>query len=134
MIELLEKVKEFNEYMQANGRNGLLEIVKAHLEENPAVSAVRWDQYAPYFNDGEPCVFSVYEPRYRFSPETEADDDDDKFFYPWAKEIAREIQGRKEFYQALSLLEDVLMLICEDGEITYTRGADDLVIGECSHD
>lgn len=27
----------------------------------PEVEYVQWDQYTPYFNDGEPCVFSVGE-------------------------------------------------------------------------
>lgn len=26
----------------------------------PGVEAVRWNQYTPYFNDGEACVFSIY--------------------------------------------------------------------------
>lgn len=26
----------------------------------PGVEAVRWHQYTPYFNDGEPCVFRIY--------------------------------------------------------------------------
>ncbi len=26
----------------------------------PHVEAVRWEQYTPYFNDGEACVFSIY--------------------------------------------------------------------------
>lgn len=28
----------------------------------PEVTALRWRQYTPYFNDGEPCVFSAGEP------------------------------------------------------------------------
>jgi hypothetical protein len=27
----------------------------------PGVEAVRWQQYTPYFNDGEPCEFNVYD-------------------------------------------------------------------------
>lgn len=30
------------------------------LLSHPDVKAIRWRQYTPYFNDGEPCVFSVY--------------------------------------------------------------------------
>lgn len=33
-------------------------------ELNPAVKAVFWDQYAPSFNDGDPCYFSVNDPFY----------------------------------------------------------------------
>lgn len=31
------------------------------LFEDPRVEAIRWSQYTPYFNDGEPCEFSVDE-------------------------------------------------------------------------
>lgn len=30
--------------------------------ERDDVEAIRWEQYTPYFNDGEPCYFTVYEP------------------------------------------------------------------------
>ncbi len=35
------------------------EIFKVYFEKCPEVSAVGWNQYTPYFNDGESCEFSV---------------------------------------------------------------------------
>lgn len=29
------------------------------FKENPKIVCVTWTQYTPYFNDGEPCVFST---------------------------------------------------------------------------
>ena len=29
------------------------------LAAAPEIAALRWRQYTPYFNDGEPCTFSV---------------------------------------------------------------------------
>lgn len=37
----------------------------------PGVESVRWEQFTPYFNDGEPCVFSTGEARVRISGEDE---------------------------------------------------------------
>lgn len=34
-------------------------IVKAAIESE-GVSEIRWTQYTPYFNDGEPCVFHAH--------------------------------------------------------------------------
>jgi len=34
----------------------------------PGVDAVQWEQYTPYFNDGDVCVFSVHEPEFRMMP------------------------------------------------------------------
>ena len=33
----------------------------------PMVTTIRWTQFTPYFNDGEPCVFSVNEPEIEVS-------------------------------------------------------------------
>lgn len=33
----------------------------------PDVEAVKWEQYTPYFNDGEPCVFSVGDVRVKMN-------------------------------------------------------------------
>lgn len=44
----------------------------------PGVTAVGWTQYTPYFNDGDPCEFSVGEISLQLDPEVfgEVEDDD----------------------------------------------------------
>lgn len=37
--------------------NALIEVFNV-----PGVLAVRWEQYTPYFNDGEPCIFHAGDP------------------------------------------------------------------------
>jgi hypothetical protein len=44
------------------------EMVKPILK---AGTSIRWDQYTPYFNDGDVCEFSVGEARFRIDPESE---------------------------------------------------------------
>lgn len=41
----------------------------------PGIYGARWEQYTPYFADGEPCEFSVNEVSVRFSP---LDDEEDE--------------------------------------------------------
>lgn len=36
--------------------------VKEFLKECSKVKVIKWRQYTPYFNDGEPCVFRVCDP------------------------------------------------------------------------
>lgn len=36
-------------------------LAEEFFAEYPEVAEIRWDQYAPHFNDGEPCEFSVYD-------------------------------------------------------------------------
>lgn len=49
--------------------------------ELPGVAGVVWEQYTPYFNDGEPCVFTVWEPRIVFEAEISSTEEDDIFKY-----------------------------------------------------
>lgn len=36
-------------------------IFKQFFVENPKIKQIVWTQYTPFFNDGEPCVFSVHD-------------------------------------------------------------------------
>jgi hypothetical protein len=49
-------VKAFQEEAQKVVQPTLQEFMRAH----PAIKAVGWTQYTPYFNDGDACVFSVH--------------------------------------------------------------------------
>ena len=39
-------------------------LFKEFFDKNPAVNAIKWSQYTPYFNDGDTCVFSVNDPHF----------------------------------------------------------------------
>ena len=39
---------------------------KVNYENVEDVASIRWTQYTPYFNDGEPCEFGVYDLMLRF--------------------------------------------------------------------
>lgn len=53
--EMARIEKEFRAKMQ-----GLFdEASKAFFVEAPMIKAIVWNQYTPYFNDGEECTFSV---------------------------------------------------------------------------
>lgn len=45
--------------MQTHGRKAFLDCVQGFFVANPMAESVRWYQYTPYFNDGEPCEFTV---------------------------------------------------------------------------
>jgi len=47
----------------------------------PDVESVRWTQYTPYFNDGEPCIFGINDAYVKLvGNEPLGDDDDDEGF------------------------------------------------------
>jgi hypothetical protein len=48
------------------------------LLELEEVAKVRWNQYTPYFNDGDACVFNVHSPEVLLAVEAEEANEDDE--------------------------------------------------------
>jgi hypothetical protein len=84
--EYIKRHNELTHIAEAQGKELILEGFKAFFEAHPNVDAVRWTQYAPSFNDGDPCVFSVHDPEVRYvtdaegssKPDQDEDDEDDE--------------------------------------------------------
>lgn len=63
-----------SKYEQYGPQRFLEEIDK--LLDIKGVKAVVWEQYTPYFNDGDACEFSFYEVRVKLSKRFYADDEE----------------------------------------------------------
>lgn len=70
-------------------------LAKAHLSEQlgkvfvqyPDLLAVRWNQYTPHFNDGDKCVFSVWDAYIKLATTKEDEGDyEDGFVDGWRDE------------------------------------------------
>ena len=59
---VLDKTRELQKEIKEVGQGSIKEMFEAIFKQAPAVLAVKWTQYTPHFNDGEPCVFNVNEP------------------------------------------------------------------------
>ena len=60
-------IAEFTEIkaqFQRDAQVKLKEVFAEFWEKNPGIKTVLWTQYAPYFNDGDPCEFSVNDVHY----------------------------------------------------------------------
>lgn len=68
----IQEYNDFRSAFQKRAQEKFKEVFKEFWEENPGINVVTWTQYAPYFNDGEPCVFGINCPT--FSNATEPDD------------------------------------------------------------
>lgn len=64
-VTTLDSLKQLKaDYMKKvaeEGANLVKKEFKAVFDKYPELRAVTWSQYTPYFNDGEPCEFSVRE-------------------------------------------------------------------------
>ncbi|QGT54384.1 hypothetical protein b3_0140 [Synechococcus phage B3] len=57
----IEEFTEIQAEFQKQAQVKLKELFTEFWEKNPGVKAAFWTQYAPYFNDGDPCTFSVHD-------------------------------------------------------------------------
>jgi len=77
MFEKLNQLKmiqeKYQEEMRVNGLTALKEALAEFFDKYPEVETVQWTQYAPYFNDGDACVFSVNDPHVLFNEHCSAE-------------------------------------------------------------
>lgn len=66
------------------------------LLEHPKVEAIRWQQYTPYFNDGDACEFRVGESYVKLVGHDEGGDYDDGFLNSY-DDTLREYIGTPEY-------------------------------------
>lgn len=82
--EIAQKQLELQEQIKQTGQEAIKEYFNKFFEDNPDIEALRWAQYTPYFNDGDPCTFSISEPELKFrdgrkKPGYEDEDDEDEY-------------------------------------------------------
>ena len=57
---MVEEQRELRKQFQEKARDLFNRVVADFFEMNPAINLITWTQATPYFNDGEPCEFSVH--------------------------------------------------------------------------
>ena len=81
----------------------------------PSVESIIWDQYTPYFNDGEPCEFRVGEVRVRFEGTSEKDEDNSDYgdggFTPWQMSYYR---GQKPGHYGYDSLSPAVLALTDE--------------------
>lgn len=61
LSELSGKRKQIEEATREQAKAILAPGLQEFMASHPDVKAIGWTQYTPYFNDGDPCEFSVHE-------------------------------------------------------------------------
>lgn len=57
--ELERAIAPLQEKIRETIKLGMVNAVTMFFDKFPKVRTIYWSQYIPYFNDGDPCVFSV---------------------------------------------------------------------------
>jgi hypothetical protein len=115
-----------------NFKTDLASAFSHFLTENPRFKAVKWDQYAPSFNDGDACVFSVHTPKYLLSVAGE-----DEIDYLESYEMdhgaltEKELVALQEFESVFHRLPASLMEYTFGSSATVTATATGFEIADC---
>lgn len=135
--ELVGAVQEAKKGLRDALKPAIRELVKP-IFEDPSVVEVRWRQYAPYFNDGDPCVFSVYDPEVQINDQA-GDEDEDDTGTAW--DLRR--KGNGKVAEALDALGELIchkdaseameMAFGSDCEVVVGRDGE-FSVGEYDHD
>jgi hypothetical protein len=140
--EYIKIKKELEEKLQELGTQGVVVPFFTELfQKYPIVSAIRWTQYAPHFNDGDACTFSVHDPAARVlaTEDTAGDaEEEDEWLYAWDKspdDTTGRSEAAQETGQFFSAIGDELMeRVFGDGvQVTVTRNLD-IEVEDYDHD
>jgi hypothetical protein len=127
-IEELKTTKAtYDAAMKEHGKQAVVEEVQRLFKVHADVRAIRWVQYTPYFNDGEPCVFSADVSGVMLdSDEGEIEDFEfeENYSHPMAKALGELTDTLDEVFEAC-FGESAQVTIYRDGKVE---------IEEYSHD
>lgn len=59
--DLIRIQREAKEAIEKAGQKAVAALFKNFFATHSEVTGVAWTQYAPHFNDGEPCEFSIHD-------------------------------------------------------------------------
>lgn len=138
--KLIESFEATKQKFQTEATELLKEEFKSFFKDVPEIKVIKWTQYTPYFNDGDPCEFSVNEPT--FSNADDADlvsawgeyegEDEGIFAFQGTWSLPGELKDKKDRIKELSemlcssAMEDVLLAAFDDHAIvTVTRAGID---------
>lgn len=66
-LDKIDKIRTELQKAEKSASKEIMDMLKELMANNPMLEAMRWHQYTPSFNDGEPCEFSIGELEFKFS-------------------------------------------------------------------
>ena len=134
--KLNEITEQYRNMVETEGKAVFNQAFTEVFEKHPARQEIAWNQYTPYFNDGDPCEFGVYDFQFKIdgiSPDYGDEYDDD--IYNWLSTYSRDLPADlKADIQAIQQIpDDVFQIIFGDHvQVHVTR--DSIEVEEYYHD
>jgi hypothetical protein len=137
--------KEYEAAVKSVGQDGIKEVLAVLFEKFPEVQAVRWKQYTPYFNDGEPCHFncqagdcSISFGALKEDEDSDEYDDEDSTFTSSYNSQNYKVPAREAIFaafgEALGAIEDDIYLAVFRDHVTVTADRNGFTVEEYEHD
>ncbi len=134
MDEIRKMGDDYRAAIKEKGKQAVSEELAGLFKAHPELKAVRWQQYTPYFNDGDACVFNVRELYFQVdgTPEDAGDYGDGFDNIPWDK------AKRTPMHEALEQFgkgrNKDIYLECFGDHVEVTARPDGVTVEEYSHD
>lgn len=84
MFEDLDVLVEAKRKYETAAKAIIKEVLQKFMVEVPAVKAIAWNQFTPYFNDGDTCTFHMGDV-YATHEEIDSEDGVNLYDEPWAE-------------------------------------------------
>ncbi len=122
--EMKQQMEALREQMKVAAKAFFSDASKSLFEAHPELESFGWTQYTPYFNDGQPCVFSVHNDEPDVNGEDGYDIDEDNALVPAQKEVVKFLQTFTD--------DDMETMFGDHCRVLVTRTGID--VDEYSHD
>jgi hypothetical protein len=141
MSPTFEKIEALRRTYTEGAQQALNEGFQQLFAAHPTLKAVRWTQYTPHFNDGEPCVFHMHEARYLVEGvAADAGDYGDGFIGRYDRAelatvpgVAAVVEAAEKFTNGLREFQDLLREMLGD-HLRVTVTATGVTLEEFEHD
>ena len=141
--EALAKIQEARDAlknaMDTYGKKAITSLIDRTISKHKgAIDGIVWTQYTPYFNDGDPCEFSVHE--INVIPKNENPRDCMYENEVWSLKDKKEDWVTKELIDDLKRVDDVfgsndeIMNIIFGDHVMVIANADGILVEEYDHD
>lgn len=121
--------EELDKKIKAEGETAVKAFFKEYFAKHPEVYGVRWEQYTPYFNDGDPCVFRLAG---MYTYKTQEAFENDSHSESYDADGSEDCYG-EEPETSLSQIEDILEGIFGDhAAVAVSRT--EIMVTECDHE
>ena len=131
--EYLDAREKLDEMIEKDAKEIVNEAFSVFFRNAPDVDVVQWTQYAPYFNDGEACVFSVHDFNFHTGEPLTEEEVEEIDSYPEWDDVPKRNDDAIEELTSLNI-DDLLQSVFGDDCMVVATRDGEFKVSDVSHD